>query len=134
MTIQADAVASAVLSQFQKLPAKRKPSVRDNGLHEWVPLSGIVAQGMTVGRVLRSLQRLFVLKIKSMTLTSLRTRIPEMCGVGVSHREGSAHDPCILPLFLLACIDTGWAITSSLVDVSMMQIYSHFSLSSPGLA
>ena len=40
----ADAVASAVLTQFTKLPQKRKPAVRDNGLHEWVPLSGIVAE------------------------------------------------------------------------------------------
>ncbi|KAK0717149.1 adenosine deaminase/editase [Lasiosphaeria miniovina] len=41
----ADAIASAVLAEFQKLPAKRKPCVRDNGIHEWVPLSGIVAKG-----------------------------------------------------------------------------------------
>ncbi|KAK3336674.1 adenosine deaminase/editase [Cercophora scortea] len=45
MTGEADAVASLVLDEFKKLPAKRKPSVRDNGMHEWVPLSGIVAQG-----------------------------------------------------------------------------------------
>ena len=42
-----DAVASAVLEEFNKLPAKRKPSVRDNGLHEWVPMAGIVAKGGT---------------------------------------------------------------------------------------
>ncbi|KAJ4415203.1 hypothetical protein N0V85_002821 [Neurospora sp. IMI 360204] len=41
----ADAIASAVLEEFGKLPAKRKPSVRDNGLHEWVPMAGIVAKG-----------------------------------------------------------------------------------------
>ncbi|KAK3397857.1 adenosine deaminase/editase [Sordaria brevicollis] len=41
----ADAIASAVLEEFSKLPAKRKPSVRDNGLHEWVPMAGIVAKG-----------------------------------------------------------------------------------------
>ncbi|KAF4448192.1 putative tRNA-specific adenosine deaminase 1 [Fusarium austroafricanum] len=44
MTPQADLVAQAVLQQFCKLPKKRKPAVRDNGLHEWVPLSGIVAE------------------------------------------------------------------------------------------
>ncbi|RGP68082.1 trna-specific adenosine deaminase 1 [Fusarium sporotrichioides] len=44
MTSQADSIAQAVLQQFHKLPAKRKPAVRDNGLHEWVPLSGIVAE------------------------------------------------------------------------------------------
>lgn len=42
-----DAIASAVLEEFSKLPAKRKPSVRDNGLHEWVPMAGIVAKGDT---------------------------------------------------------------------------------------
>ncbi|KAK1780492.1 adenosine deaminase/editase [Copromyces sp. CBS 386.78] len=42
---EADAIASAVLEEFSKLPAKRKPSVRDNGLHEWVPMAGIVAKG-----------------------------------------------------------------------------------------
>ncbi|TQV93470.1 tRNA-specific adenosine deaminase [Cordyceps javanica] len=40
----ANVVAEAVLAQFSKLPAKRKPKVRDNGLHEWVPISGIVAE------------------------------------------------------------------------------------------
>ncbi|KAI1488386.1 hypothetical protein F5X96DRAFT_85592 [Biscogniauxia mediterranea] len=44
MTATADLVASLVQQQYDKLPAKRKPVVRDNGLHEWVPLSGIVAQ------------------------------------------------------------------------------------------
>ncbi|KAF4968952.1 hypothetical protein FSARC_3716 [Fusarium sarcochroum] len=44
MTSQPDLIAQAVLQQFHKLPAKRKPAVRDNGLHEWVPLSGIVAE------------------------------------------------------------------------------------------
>ncbi|KAI8682976.1 A to I editase domain-containing protein [Fusarium sp. Ph1] len=44
MTSQPDLIAQAVLQQFGKLPAKRKPTVRDNGLHEWVPLSGIVAE------------------------------------------------------------------------------------------
>ncbi|KAJ4321078.1 hypothetical protein N0V84_005547 [Fusarium piperis] len=44
MTSQPDLIAQAVLQQFDKLPVKRKPTVRDNGLHEWVPLSGIVAE------------------------------------------------------------------------------------------
>lgn len=46
MSDEADAIALAVLEEFAKLPAKRKPAVRDNGLHEWVPLSGIVAKGV----------------------------------------------------------------------------------------
>ncbi|KHN98800.1 Adenosine deaminase/editase [Metarhizium album ARSEF 1941] len=43
-TSRANAIAQTVISQFRKLPAKRKPAVRTNGLHEWVPLSGIVAE------------------------------------------------------------------------------------------
>lgn len=43
MTSRADRIACAVLDQFETLPPKRKPAVRDNGLHEWVPLAGIVA-------------------------------------------------------------------------------------------
>lgn len=44
MASRANRIASAVIAQFDKLPKKRKPLVRDNGLHEWVPLSGIVAE------------------------------------------------------------------------------------------
>ncbi|KAL6830055.1 adenosine deaminase/editase [Trichoderma camerunense] len=44
MTSRANLIARAVISQFEKLPSKRKPCVRDNGLHEWVPMSGIVAE------------------------------------------------------------------------------------------
>ncbi|KAM0524743.1 hypothetical protein ACHAPE_000843 [Trichoderma viride] len=44
MTSRANLIARAVISQFEKLPSKRKPCVRDNGLHEWVPLGGIVAE------------------------------------------------------------------------------------------
>lgn len=44
MTSRADRVAIAVTSQFDQLPAKRKPTVRGNGVPEWVPLSGIVAE------------------------------------------------------------------------------------------
>jgi tRNA-specific adenosine deaminase 1 len=43
-TSRANLVARTVISQFRKLAAKRKPTVRNNGLHEWVPLSGIVAE------------------------------------------------------------------------------------------
>ena len=39
-----DLVAQAVLDRFRSLPVKQKPQVRDNGVHEWVPLSGIVAE------------------------------------------------------------------------------------------
>ncbi|KAL2117880.1 hypothetical protein VTJ04DRAFT_7540 [Mycothermus thermophilus] len=45
MANEADDIAQTVLDQFRKLPAKRKPAVRDNGLREWVPLSGIVVRG-----------------------------------------------------------------------------------------
>ncbi|KAL2127953.1 hypothetical protein VTI74DRAFT_9930 [Chaetomium olivicolor] len=45
MASEADVVASVVQEEFRKLPAKRKPAVRDNGLREWVPLSGIVVRG-----------------------------------------------------------------------------------------
>ncbi|KAH6607387.1 adenosine deaminase editase [Trichoderma cornu-damae] len=44
MTSRANLIARAVIGQFDKLPAKRKPRIRENGLHEWVPLSGIVAE------------------------------------------------------------------------------------------
>ncbi|KAI1077494.1 adenosine-deaminase [Whalleya microplaca] len=44
MTVTPDQVASLVLKQYDALPAKRKPVVRGNGVHEWVPLSGIVAE------------------------------------------------------------------------------------------
>jgi hypothetical protein len=45
MDFDPDAVADAVITQFEKLPNKRKPHVRSNGVYEWVPLSGIVARG-----------------------------------------------------------------------------------------
>ncbi|KAI1116670.1 adenosine deaminase/editase [Nemania sp. NC0429] len=45
MTTNPDLIASLVQREFQRLPSKRKPVVRDNGLREWVPLSGIVAEG-----------------------------------------------------------------------------------------
>ncbi|KAI2634897.1 adenosine deaminase/editase [Hypomontagnella submonticulosa] len=45
MTITADDIAALVQKHYDALPAKRKPVVRNNGLREWVPLAGIVAQG-----------------------------------------------------------------------------------------
>ncbi|KAI1300419.1 adenosine deaminase/editase [Xylaria venustula] len=47
MTANSDLIASLVQKEFDKLPAKRKPVIRDNGLREWVPLSGIVAEEKT---------------------------------------------------------------------------------------
>ena len=47
MTATPDDIALLVQTQYDALPPKRKPVVRDNGLHEWVPLSGIVAEGST---------------------------------------------------------------------------------------
>ncbi|KAK1518741.1 adenosine-deaminase [Colletotrichum costaricense] len=44
MPADPDEIADVVLGRFKKLPTKRRPQVRDNGLHEWVPLSGIVAE------------------------------------------------------------------------------------------
>ncbi|CRK22865.1 hypothetical protein BN1723_012803 [Verticillium longisporum] len=41
--VDPDLIADAVFEKFRQLPARRKPQVRDNGVHEWVPLSGIVA-------------------------------------------------------------------------------------------
>lgn len=47
MRLTGDDIADAVLKQFEKLPKKRKPQVRADGLKEWVPLSGIVAEGIS---------------------------------------------------------------------------------------
>lgn len=49
---EADQIASVVLEQFEKLLPKRKPQIRYNGVHEWVPLSGIVAKQDGVMRCL----------------------------------------------------------------------------------
>lgn len=43
---RSDAIASAVLSEYEQLAANRKPAVRTNGIREWVPLSGIVVECM----------------------------------------------------------------------------------------
>jgi tRNA-specific adenosine deaminase 1 len=40
-----DLIADVVQEQFHSLPAKRKPLSRGNDVQEWVPLSGIVAEG-----------------------------------------------------------------------------------------
>ena len=61
MSHEADAIALAVLGEFRKLPAKRKPTVRDNGLHEWVPLSGIVAKGDHLFKVTHVLDAMLIL-------------------------------------------------------------------------
>lgn len=45
MDISGDDIANVVQKQFDSLPQKRKPQVRGDGVQEWVPLSGIVAQG-----------------------------------------------------------------------------------------
>lgn len=37
-----DNIVDVVLKQFDALPAKRKPALRPNGSHDWIPLSGIV--------------------------------------------------------------------------------------------
>lgn len=46
MDCTGDAIATLVQRQFDELPAKRKPQIRGAGIKEWVPLSGIVAQGI----------------------------------------------------------------------------------------
>ncbi|KAH6661974.1 adenosine deaminase/editase [Halenospora varia] len=45
MEINGDDVAEVVLKTFNSWEKKRKPLVRSDGKREWVPLSGIVAQG-----------------------------------------------------------------------------------------
>ncbi len=47
MEVTGDEIAETIQRQFDSLPQKRKPQARGNGLQEWVPLSGIVAQGDT---------------------------------------------------------------------------------------
>ena len=42
-----DDISQVVLEAFSRLPARRKPCLRSNGIQEWVPLSGIVARGTT---------------------------------------------------------------------------------------
>jgi tRNA-specific adenosine deaminase 1 len=47
MDVSGDEIAEVVLKEFDKWPTKRKPLLRGDGVKEWVPLSGIVAQGET---------------------------------------------------------------------------------------
>ncbi|KAK6581289.1 hypothetical protein PZA11_005980 [Diplocarpon coronariae] len=47
MNISGDEVAELVLREFDKWPTKRRPLARSDGMKEWVPLSGIVAQEST---------------------------------------------------------------------------------------
>ena len=47
-TRESDTIAQAVLEKFSFLPETRKPPVRNNDVHEWVPLSGIVARGISL--------------------------------------------------------------------------------------
>lgn len=46
MDILPDEIAKLVLDKFDSLEQKRKPLTRSDGVKEWVPLSGIVAQSM----------------------------------------------------------------------------------------
>jgi tRNA-specific adenosine deaminase 1 len=55
MDVSGDEIAEAVLKEFDKWPTKRKPLRRGDGVQEWVPLSGIVAQGETLKVGARSL-------------------------------------------------------------------------------
>ena len=45
--VSPDDIADVVLKAFDALEQKRKPVIRGPGSKEWVPLSGIVAQGGT---------------------------------------------------------------------------------------
>ena len=40
-----DIIAEAVQKKLESLPQKRKPQSRGSGVREWVPLSGVVAEG-----------------------------------------------------------------------------------------
>jgi tRNA-specific adenosine deaminase 1 len=44
--IDGDAIAEVVLAKFDQLPKKRKPLARADGVREWVPLAGIVAESV----------------------------------------------------------------------------------------
>lgn len=46
MGVTGDDIADTVLKQFHDLPAKGKLQERGGGVKEWVPLCGIVAQGL----------------------------------------------------------------------------------------
>jgi hypothetical protein len=78
MTTEGDDIASLVLEEFRKLPAKRKPTVRDNGLREWVPLSGIVVKGEYIVGIIGNFVSDADLRIE------IRPERFKMCGAGVS--------------------------------------------------
>ncbi|KAF2668215.1 hypothetical protein BT63DRAFT_425534 [Microthyrium microscopicum] len=40
----ADSIALAVTEAFARLPKRYKPGLRSNGVHEWIPLAGIVLE------------------------------------------------------------------------------------------
>jgi tRNA-specific adenosine deaminase 1 len=44
--ITEDAIATTVLTTFATLPSKYKPRDRADGSKEWVPISGIVIEGL----------------------------------------------------------------------------------------
>jgi hypothetical protein len=46
MEVTGDSIAEAVLERFNSLPKKRKPIQRADHRREWVPLAGIVAEGV----------------------------------------------------------------------------------------
>jgi tRNA-specific adenosine deaminase 1 len=56
MEISGDAIAELVLKEFENWPPKRKPLVRSDGSKEWVPLSGIVAQGLPLNWLAEDLE------------------------------------------------------------------------------
>lgn len=94
--VDGDAIASAVLEEFSKLPAKRKPSVRDNGLHEWVPMAGIVAKGAACYMPRK--------KSKLLTDTISRPKRTKMCSFGVSTYNGPP-GPLECPMCLMITQD-----------------------------
>jgi len=46
MSLLPDEIAHLVLTKFDSFEQKRKPLNRSDGVKEWVPLSGIVAQSL----------------------------------------------------------------------------------------
>ena len=82
MSSDADSIALNVLDEFRRLPAKRKPAVRDNGLHEWVPLSGIVAKGVHPFKAAHVQEAMLIL---------LRPKLVEMSGIGVCYSSIDSH-------------------------------------------
>lgn len=49
MDVSGDGIADAVLQEFERWPKKRKPrGDRGENVKEWVPLSGIVAEGSSL--------------------------------------------------------------------------------------